>query len=278
MRLRLPRISDAKDIILTVVILGLSIQVMMQRHENGLQSLRKATVTLISYLETPLSTIRIYRQALNTNEWLQRQNVLLQDELSRLRSVGEQNRILRELLQFQQSSTHDLTPVQVVSKEITTLNNTLTVSAGERQNVTSGMPMVTPRGLVGIVTLTAENYSRVMTFTHPLFRVSARIQESRAYGIVSRATDRPGLLVLEFVPSTVEIRVGQLVESSGYSNQVPPGIPIGQVVDVVQGDNIEMNRIYIESITDLHTLAEGFILHFEPEAEVEELREPGELF
>ncbi|MEX0594099.1 MAG: rod shape-determining protein MreC [Balneolaceae bacterium] len=278
MRLRLPRISDAKDIILTVVILGLSVQVMMQRHENGLQSLRKATVTLISYLETPLSTIRIYRQALNTNEWLQRQNVLLQDELSRLRSVGEQNRILRDLLQFQQASPYNLTPVNVVSKEITTLNNSLTVPAGENQNVRSGMPMITPRGLVGIVTLTANNYSRVMTFTHPLFRVSARIQESRAFGIVSRAVDRSGLLVLEFVPSTIEIRPGQLVESSGYSNQLPAGIPIGEVVDVVQGDNIEMNRIYIEPIVNLHTLAEGFILHYEPDPELDALEESEETF
>jgi len=96
MRFRLPRISDAKDYILTALILASAISIMIARHDGGLQNIRKVSYTILSYLEQPLSTIRVYRQALNTNTYLQRQNVLLQDELSRLRSAEEQNRILRE--------------------------------------------------------------------------------------------------------------------------------------------------------------------------------------
>ncbi|MEX0638947.1 MAG: rod shape-determining protein MreC, partial [Balneolaceae bacterium] len=104
MQLGLPRITDAKDYIITALILVFAISLIITRHDGGLHSARTVSVTILSYLEKPLSVIRTYRQALNTNTYLHRQNALLQDELSRLRSVEEQNRILRELLDLREES------------------------------------------------------------------------------------------------------------------------------------------------------------------------------
>jgi len=279
MRFRLPRLTDAKDVILTSLILIFAVNLMVSRHDGGLQNIRKASITVLSYLEKPLSTIRIYRQALNTNTYLQRQNVLLQDELSRLRSAEQQNRILRNLLNFRESSNHDLTPVTIVSKELTNLNNTITISAGEREGIRTGMPLINSDGLIGTIILTTANHAQVMPYSHSLFRVSARIQESRAVGIVSWSGQSYQELVMEFVPATVEVEPGQIVETSGFSNQFPPNIPIGEVTRIESGGNIEMNQIFIRPFVILHSVAEGFVVHFEPDSTIHYLfRNQEELF
>lgn len=273
MRFRLPRITDAKDYIITALILIFAASLMVSRHDGGLQNLRKASVTVLSYLEQPLSNVRVYRQALNTNTYLQRQNVLLQDELSRLRSADQQNRILRSLLDFRESSDFSLIPVKVVSKELTSLNNALTISAGSNMGVRTGMPMVNSDGLIGHVILTTNNYSQVMPYSHSLFKVSATIQDSRAYGIVSWEGTRYDELVMQHVPQTIEVEPGQIVETSGFSNQYPPNIPIGEITRVELGDGIETQSIYLRPFVNLYTMAEGFVLGFEPDPTIRELLE-----
>jgi rod shape-determining protein MreC len=271
MRFRLPRITDAKDFIITTLILIFAASLMISRHEGGLHNVRKVSVTVLSYLEQPLSNIRVYRQALNTNTYLQRQNVLLQDELSRLRSVEQQNRILRELLDFRADYEYPLIPVVIVSKELTSMNNTMTVSAGTNSGVESGNPVVNSDGLIGIVIFTTGSYSQVMPYTHSMFKVSARIQESRAVGIVSWEGNYYDELVMRHVPQTIQVEPGQIVETSGYSNQYPPNIPIGEITRVEPEAGVETQLIFLRPFVNLNTVAEGFVLGFQPDTTIQEL-------
>ena len=75
------------------------------RSQDGLNKLRTITVTTASILEEPVSNFRIYRNATKTNAYLQQQNILLQDELSRLRSIEKENQQLKSLLDLETSST-----------------------------------------------------------------------------------------------------------------------------------------------------------------------------
>lgn len=266
------RLTDAKDYIITAIILLVATGFMVSRHDGGLQNVRKFSVTVLSYLEQPLSNIRIYRQALTTNTYLQRQNILMQDELSRLRSAEQQNRILRDLLNLREESEHPLIPVKVVAKELKGLNNSLTINSGTRDGAKPGMPLINSDGLIGQVILTSEKYSQVLPYSNSLFRVSARIQSTRAYGIVSwTGNSSDNELVLQYVPQTIPVEVGQIVETSGDSNQFPKGIPIGEITEVVAGRGVETQTIYLKAYADLYTLSEAFVVAFEPDSTIHEL-------
>jgi len=251
----------------------LSLILMVGRHQGGIDNLRKVSVTVFSYLEEPLSNIRVYRQALNTNSYLRKQNVLLLDELSRLRSANQQNERLRDLLEFSRRTTLSLYPVRIVGKELNEINNSLTIDAGTRQEIESGMPMVSADGLIGRVIIAAPNYSQVMPFNNTLFRASARLQNSNAYGIVSWEGDNIRELVMNFVPQTVPVDSGEIVITSGYSNQFPPNIPIGEVIRAEPEQGKETQKIYLKPFVDLHTIAEGFIVKFTPDTTRQQLNQ-----
>lgn len=273
------RVTVVKDYFITAFILLIAITLMVNRHDGGLENARKASITILSYLEKPLSNIRVYRQALTTNTYLQRQNVILQDELSRVRSIEQQNQVLRDLLNLQQSERHPVVPVNVVAKELIGLSNSLTLDAGSSDGVKIGMPVINSDGLIGQVIIASEHFSQVLPYSNSLFRVSARVEGSRAYGIVSWQAPGNRELVLNHIPQTIPIEVGQLVETSGYSNQYPQGIPIGEVTRVEPGDGVETQVVYLQAFADLFTLSEAFILKFEPDSTIQELRtEQEELF
>lgn len=273
MRFRLPRITDAKDHLITAVLLVLSLVLMTSRHQGGVDNLRKVSITLFSYLEEPLSNIRVYRQALKTNTQLRKQNVLLLDELSRLRAAGQQNRQLRDLLNLREESELELYPVRIVGKELNEINNFLTIDAGTNQGIETGMPMVSANGLVGRTINTAANYAQVMPYYNSLFRVSAKLQTSGAYGIVSWQGEELEELVMNFVPQTVAVDSGETIVTSGYSNQFPPDIPIGTVVRSEPEQGKETQKIFLEPYVALHSIAEGFIVKFTPDTTIQNLNQ-----
>lgn len=273
MRFVFPRIADAKDHILTALILVFAIFLMVSRFQGGLNNLRTVSITLFSYLEEPLSSIRVYRQALKTNTELRRQNVLLLDELSRLRSSAQDNKRLRELLNYREQTEYPLESVVFVGKELTGIQNSLTIDAGSNQGVEVGMPVVSADGLVGRVILTTGQYAQVMPFFNSLFKVSARIQGIRAYGVVSWEGKSLSRLIMKYVPQTIPVDSGRVIETSGYSNQFPPGIPIGRVTGTEPETGKETQRIYLKPFVSLHEIAEGFVIKYQPDSSLKRLME-----
>lgn len=265
------RILEARVAILGALFLLISLALMVNRFSGGLESIRQVSLVFISSLERPLSAIRVYRQTLASNDVLRLQNVLLQDELSRLRSAEQENQILRNLLNFKSESDVDLTPARIIAKELNSLNNFLTIQAGSQDGIEKGMPVVHPDGLIGQVILVSDHYAQVMPFKNALFRVSGRIEESRAFGILKWASFENDLMIMEFVPKTIPVAKGQKVVTSGSSLQYPSGIPIGTILEIIETDGRDTWELLIQPHVQLNTVAESFVMLHKREAEVVEL-------
>ncbi|MEX0771588.1 MAG: rod shape-determining protein MreC [Balneolales bacterium] len=274
MRFPFSQTKGIKDHILTSVFIFLGLIMLVSRHDEGLQNVRKASITVFSYLEEPLSNIRVYRTALKTNRQLHEQNIILLDELSRLRSAREQNIELKRLLDFKESSEHDvdILPVKVVGKNLTGINNFMSINVGSNDSVEVGMPVINPSGLVGRVVDVSANYAQVMPFLNPLFRVSSRIQETRAYGVVSWESQKLDELVMNYVPQTIPVEIGAIVETSGYSQKFPVNIPIGQVIRTAPDPGLQTQRIYLKPFVSLFEIAEASVMKYTGDPEVDSLR------
>jgi len=273
MRFRVFKVENATDYIITALLLVCALFIAVNRHQGGINSLRQLSITVVSLLEEPLSSVRVYRQALNTNTYLQRQNILLQDELSRLRAIEQENKVLRELLDYQERSDFNLKPITFVNKELTGLNNNFTIDAGFKDGIETGMPVVNSDGLIGKVILTSGYYSQVMPYYNNLFRVSARIQETNSSGIVSWTGDNMSELVMDFVPKTIPVDSGFVIETSGFGNQYPAGIPIGYVIRTEEESGEDTQRIFLKPFASLFNIAEGFVITFEADTSIQNLKE-----
>ncbi len=241
------------------------------RSQDGLNQLRTITVTTASILEEPVSNLRVYRNALKTNAYLQQQNILLQDELSRLRSIEKENQQLKSLLDLETSSTLPLRITRIVTKQLNTLNNSLSVNVGRKDGIQRGMPLINSDGLIGKVILVANNYSQIMPLSHPLFRVSAQLQGGKENGIITWDISSPSYLIMEFVPKTVPIDTGMVVQTSGLGNEFPAGIPIGEVIDYRSQKGTNTQQLIIKPFNKLSEVSEGFIVLFSSDTNLVQL-------
>ncbi len=273
MQLKTQKVGEAKDYIIAAFLILLSVTVAVSRNQGGINSLRQFSAVTVSVLQTPLSNIRIYRQALKTNTYLQRQNIQLQDELSRLRSIEQENIELREMLAYRDSSDFTLIPAQIIGKELTGVNKSLTIDIGTDDGVAVGMPLVTSDGLLGKVIVRTDGYAQIIPYNNSLFRASGLIQEHNAPGIVSWNPEKLNELVIDFIPQTIPVTEGNIVITSGFSNELPRGIPIGEVTRYEFEEGKETQRVFIRPYASLSQAAQGFIIKYTPDSTLVELDE-----
>src|SRR5205807_2021070 len=75
---------------------------------------------------------------------------------------------------------------------------TFIVSAGKKQGVKPLSAVVSPEGLVGIVSTVDQQTSLVVTWAHPEFRASAMAADGSVYGIVApHGSEGPRVWLLE---------------------------------------------------------------------------------
>ena len=273
MQFKTLKVGEAKDYIITAFLVLLSVSIAVSRNQGGVHSLRQLSAVTVSVLQSPLANIRVYRQALKTNTYLQRQNILLQDELSKLRAIEQENLELRQLLAFQDSSEFKLIPALIVGKELTGINKSLTINSGSSDGIKEGMPLVTSDGLLGKVILTSSDYAQILPYNNSLFRVSGLIQESQSPGIVSWNGESLTELVIDFIPQTIPVQEGYTVVTSGFSNELPAGIPIGTVIRTEIDEGKETQRIFLKPFASLDQASQGFIINFTPDSSLTELNE-----
>ncbi len=139
--------------------------------------------------------------------------------------------------------------------------NRLTVSAGSSQGVRAGQPVVTPDGLLGRVQVVTPSTSQVLLLSSPE-------STNRIGALAERNPPSAGLLrgessttyLLEFSDPKAPVSNGDLVVTSGFSEHIPRGIPIGRVIQV--DDNVEFGkrqaRVYPS--VNIGTVREVFIL------------------
>ena len=273
MQALIEKIGDARVHFITALILIGAVTMVVFRYEGGLNNIRRVSLAAFSYMEQPLSQWRVYRKALQTNEDLRRQNIQLLDEVSRLRSARYENEELRELLGYRDSSYYDLYPIVVVGKQITGLNNIMTINAGSLADLEVGMPVVNSSGLVGRIILTGRNHSIVMPYIDIRSRISAKLQGLQTGGIVSWEGKRVDELIMSTIPRTVQVDSGMVVETSGFSNDLPANIPIGMVIRTMPDPGKDTQTLYLRPFVNLFDVSEGFVIRFRPDTAVIRLQE-----
>lgn len=101
------------------------------------------------------------------------------------------------------------------------------IDRGEQDNVTQGLPVFSNGYLVGRVSSVSMMSSWAELITSSSFMIPAVIEETRELGVV--AGDGSGAVYMRYIPAGRGIRKGMKVSTAMIGEQLPPGLPIGQI-------------------------------------------------
>ena len=222
------------------------------------------------------------RSALNyltlgqVNEQLMRRNLLLQqnnDELQRRLAELTHDSTQTERLLAERLQGVRLLPAKVVTNSVMRRDNYITISAGEADGVEPEMGVVSGTGIVGIVYMTSRHYSIVMPLLNQHSRISCRLRDSQYFGYLRWEGDNPLHAVLDDIPRHARFKVGDIVETSGFSSIFPPGIFVGRVRAISNSDDGLSYKLKVLLGTDFSRLQDVCVVAQEFQTEVSELEQ-----
>lgn len=181
-----------------------------------------------------------------------------------LREAQVENVELRQLLQFVESNPSlQLVAAEVVGRDPLPLSRSLLIDRGSEQGIASGMPVVTARGLVGRIVEVYPRVSRVLLLIDASSSVNARIQNSRATGVVEGTG--ANTLVMRFIQQAEPLAEGDILLTSGLGGNFPRRLVIGQVTAVHQSDVELFQSAEVRPAVDFSRLELVLVvMNFEP--------------
>jgi rod shape-determining protein MreC len=147
-------------------------------------------------------------------------------------TLAAENRELRQLLGFRQRLTYSYVAAEARPEAGPGSAGVYRISAGRRDGVSDGAPVITSEGLAGQVGKLGTESSTMLAWTFPNFRVSVMTLDGETYGIArSLQGPRGGELMLGFSPVAFHTApdTGTMVVTSGEGGVYPRGIPVGTV-------------------------------------------------
>jgi rod shape-determining protein MreC len=255
---------EFKEYVLLASLVVVSLALLAFNDNPQVKFLRAVTSVVFGVVEDQLTFIPSYIGLRSENAVLRRLNVELADEAYRLRDAKLENMRLRALLALKERHPARMLGAKVVGKQLTLLRNTLTLDVGSLNGVRERMPVMNENGLVGIVIAVTPSYCSVNILLNTDFRASVKVERSRVDGIL--AWDGINLVVKN-VAKTRDVKPGDVILTSEYSNTFPADIRVGVVSEVRDQPGGLFKNVTVMPSVNVVRLEEVFILDHQPNAE-----------
>jgi rod shape-determining protein MreC len=155
---------------------------------------------------------------------------------------------------------------RVIARDPSLWFDTVIINRGSSSGIELNMPVVTPSGIVGRIIGVGPWSSQIMLITEERSAAGAvvgQLGQSNALGSVKGLGDSD-LLEMHHVPGLEEVNPGDYVVTTGQDGIYPPGLNVGQVLDVRKGSATVAHVIHIKPGARLNALGEVAVLLYHP--------------
>jgi rod shape-determining protein MreC len=181
---------------------------------------------------------------------LQQENRVLKGQSQRLAALLSENARYKALLRSAQLIDDELIAAQITSVSPDATRHIVVIDKGVLDGVEVGQPMLGEEGLMGQIILTGDRNSRAVLITDSAHALPVQVNRSglRAIAEGSGMIDR---LLIRHLPAKSDIRVGDLLVTSGLGGRFPNGYPVARVVEVVVAEGEAFALVTAEPISAL---------------------------
>jgi rod shape-determining protein MreC len=198
------------------------------------------------------------RHVREDNRQLRRDLEVLQRQNSDLRESAVAAQRLAALLEFKEQFVPQTVAARVMGRDSTNWYSSVILNKGDRDGIRPEMGVMTSAGIVGRIVKTGPFSSIALLVTDPHNAITGIIQRSRDEGIVEGTSQ--GRARIKYLPLLANIRVGDIVVTSGLTGGFPRGIVIGTVLTMQKEEGELFQSAEIAPQADLSKLEEVLII------------------
>ena len=197
------------------------------------------------------------------NEALRARVARLERDRRRLEAEGLENRRLRSLLGLRERLGAEVVTAEVIARDTSPFFRVtrIEIDRGSRDRVRAGMPVVSSAGLVGEVRRTFGHYADVQLIVDRASAVDVVIQRTGAFGMLRGTGESDRYMArIENLAREDEVRVGDLVHTSGFGQRFPASILVGRVTRIVRQESGLWQELEVTPAVDFSELDTVLVL------------------
>ncbi|MBX2846930.1 MAG: rod shape-determining protein MreC [Acidiferrobacterales bacterium] len=160
------------------------------------------------------------------NEYFQ-----LKSETLLLRTLQEENRDLRTLLDASERLNEKVMLAELINVSIDPYNHRVLVGRGIGDSVYAGQAVIDDQGVIGQVTEVMPFTSGVMLITDPGHAMPVQVQRTGLRTVVY-GTGSVSSLRVPFLNQNSDVQEGDILLSSGLGGRFPIGYPVATITEV----------------------------------------------
>ncbi|GAB4290484.1 MAG: rod shape-determining protein MreC [Methylophaga sp.] len=186
-------------------------------------------------------------------------NQLQSIRLQKLQALERENMRLRELLGSSFRLQERVQVAELLTVDLDPFSQQVIIDKGKNYGVYVGQAVLDAHGVMGQVTETSLFSSRVVLLTDPSHSIPVQINRN---GLRAVVTGR-GLgenLQMDFLPHNADVRIGDLLVTSGLGGRFPVGYPVGRVVSIHYPQGKAFADIKVEPAANLSTSREVMLV------------------
>lgn len=210
------------------------------------------------------------------NEALTQRNLLLeQNNLALAQHINElsHDSTRSERLQADRLEGIKLIPARITTNSVMRRDNLMTINVGEADGVLPEMGVVSGTGIVGIVFMTSPHYSIVLPLLNSRSNISCRLRGTKYFGSLKWDGVHPLYAILDDIPRHARFKIGDIVETSGFSSVFPAGLFVGKVKTIENSDDGLSYKLRVQLSIDFARLQDVCVVAQKFQAEIKDLEQ-----
>lgn len=184
-------------------------------------------------------------ELIEKNQLLQSESLLLKAKFQQIAALRSENIRLRELLNSSALLEDDVLVAELIGVSPDPTLHQVILNKGTTDGVYVGQPLIDADGLMGQVVETTGTTSRVLLITDNSHALPVQVNRN-SVRVIAEGTGSLHEMQLRHVPATTDIRVGDLLVTSGLGQRFPVGYPVAEVTDIERDPGQPFATVVVE--------------------------------
>lgn len=266
-------INVAANIRIIVFVLA-SIALMMMDHRAKLDVVRDTLATFVYPLQyaaqLPIDvsnrlyqSLALHHELVAENERLRKKQLFINAQLQKLNALEAENRRLRMLLESSGDIREEVLIAELLAVDSDPYRHQILINKGTRHGVHIGQPLIDQQGIAGQIIHANTLTSTAILITDPNHALPIQIDRN---GLSTLAVGSGNLQELELphLPNNHDVKVGDLMITSGLGGRFPRGYPVAKVTEVEFDPGHPFARIKAKPTAQLDRIREVLLIVSEP--------------
>lgn len=242
-----------------------------QQHMDSVRSVLTTAIYPIHYLiNLPAGIGEWLSESLSTrqtlieeNNSLRAQHTLYDTQLQKLDALAAENMRLRALLDSSVKVSDRVLIAELMSVDMKPFSQQVVINKGSHNDVYRGQPILDASGILGQVVHVTPLNSSAMLISDPSHALPVQVNRNgqRAIAMGTGETTR---LELPHLPNNADIKVGDLLVTSGLGGRFPPGYPAARVTVVTRTPGQPFAEVQAEPVGNLESAREVLLVWNNP--------------